>query len=574
MGALDLLLNDNALAANPAAGGLATPGAYAVDPGMSAQPSGGMLALPAPEPQPAQPPADPSGMASMMITPDDAIRAAAKAHPWVTGLRVLGASLQDVGAGLGGREGGALDKTRASIYQDQLIPARMKMLGALMSAVGGGDATAGFAPGGAGGQPGGAMTQADLQLRALQQRDGLMQKFVAAGIMSPEQYNALRPQFSVQNGQLLDERTGRSYGHLGASLTAGPSGQVYDTQDPSNAGVVMPKPPVDGAVPYFGPQGAQGGVAGWRLPDGTTQVIGQTSQAQAAGTAAGTASVTDPVTIQTIPDPNNPGATKVVSNAQLRAMASGQGGGGAPPAVVPPPAVSGAAPGGLGGTAGAADTAFAGDQAKDLSAHITELSNAREGAVASRLNATQAIAFAKSHPMNPATPGFVAGANYLRALPPAFLKGIGYDPAKADQLANDASVFNRITNMNTLSSAKTLLPARYTERELKLIPPITGSLTTPNEAMGFSAAMQGATAGRMKAQADFAANYTGPKNRAAFEKAWADSPAGKRSLFQDPEMWSGVTFHGKPAVQYATVKGQQIGVFGYGTPFQYVFRVR
>ena len=434
-------------------------------------------------------------------------------------------------------------------------------------------------------------------------------------------------------------------------------------------GAVMPKPPVAGATPLFGPNGMQGGVQGWTLPNGTTQAVQQTAQAQSQGAAQGTANVQDSRTLVTIPDPANPGGTKVVTQGWLAAnsgSAGGQAASSAPadgavsrglrnnnplnltplpgkgswagqvgtdgdfakfstmqaglaaadrnllakgtlhglttlngiiadprngwdpgnqayvttvskdmgidpntPLPITDPAfrqrllasmekvevgkfagsngsavpVQGTtaapatAPGVLGGTAGAADTAFAQGQGTDLSTRIGQLTDAREGSIQARTNALQAQAFASSHPMNPGTPLAVNAANWLRTVDPKILSAAGFDPNKISNYANDAGIFNRVTNQVTLSAAKTLLPSRYTERELKLIPPITGSLTTPNEAMGVAAGTQAAIAGRQQAQADFASSYNGPKTRQAFEAAWAASPQGQRSIFQDPEAW-------------------------------------
>ncbi len=213
-------------------------------------------------------------------------------------------------------------------------------------------------------------------------------------------------------------------------------------------------------------------------------------------------------------------------------------------------------------------------QAKSLSDTVDQLSSARENALQVRQGSLQAIAYAKSHPMTAATPHLVQAANALRALPPEMLQAAGIDPNKINAAANDAGVFQRIVNQNLLQAGKTMLPSRYTERELMLAKPIAGSLSTPNEAMEYTAALTGALAKRTQDQADFADGYSGPKTRQAFEKAWAESPQGQRSIFQDPEVWKGVTINGKPAVIYTHVKGQNVGVFGYGTPQQYVFRVQ
>ena len=219
---------------------------------------------------------------------------------------------------------------------------------------------------------------------------------------------------------------------------------------------------------------------------------------------------------------------------------------------------------------------FSTAQATQLSNHVSQLASAREGALQTRLGALQTQGFALSHPMNPATPNFVAGANFLRAVAPDVLTAAGIDPNKINDLSTDAATFNRVTNQNVLGLGKTLLPSRYTERELALTKPIAGTLTTPNDAMMFSAAMMAAGNQRLINQADFATQYAANPNTvktdAALAQAWANSPQGKQSLFQDPQAWGHVTIHGKPAVVY-TPDGKW-GAFMLGTPYAYKFQVQ
>ena len=660
------------------------------------QPDQGSVPPPPPPPPVTQ---NNAGIASMMTTPDDALRLAAKAHPWVTGLRLLGATLSDMGQGLGGNQGTALTQARQNIYDQAMIPVQAQMMQSVMGGdqTGGQGAQSGTGQSGAGGgtqMPGISPQRKMLAYMAL--RSGHPDQ--AAAILKPD------IQVDRTTGNLYDGYTGTNLGPVGVALSQSDSGVYVNPHDPNMTGAVMPKPPVAGATPLFGPNGMQGGVQGWTLPNGTTQAVQQTAQAQSQGAAQGTANVQDSRTLVTIPDPANPGGTKVVTQGWLAAnsgSAGGQAASSAPadgavprglrnnnplnltplpgkgswagqvgtdgdfakfstmqaglaaadrnllakgtlhglttlngiiadprngwdpgnqayvttvskdmgidpntPLPITDPAfrqrllasmekvevgkfagsngsavpVQGTtaapatAPGVLGGTAGAADTAFAQGQGTDLSTRIGQLTDAREGSIQARTNALQAQAFASSHPMNPGTPLAVNAANWLRTVDPKILSAAGFDPNKISNYANDAGIFNRVTNQVTLSAAKTLLPSRYTERELKLIPPITGSLTTPNEAMGVAAGTQAAIAGRQQAQADFASSYNGPKTRQAFEAAWAASPQGQRSIFQDPEAWKNVTFHGKPAVVYSP--DGKWGAFALGTPNAYKFKVQ
>jgi hypothetical protein len=306
---------------------------------------------------------------------------------------------------------------------------------------------------------------------------------------------------------------------------------------------------------------------------GKLPYVGPAAQAQAAGQAAGAA----PYEIVTINRPD--GSTVQMPKSVYLAMQAGSagggliggpGGGGAPGAGVQ----TGAPGSGLGVAQSPADKAFADSEAKSLSDRIGTLAGQRESAIQARQLALNTQGFALSHPMNMTTGFKVAGANYLRTLPPQVLSAAGLDPSKIDNLATDAATFNRVTNQTVLGLGKTLLPSRYTERELALTKPIAGQLNTPNEAMMFSAALQAAGNQRLRAQSDFATQYgasNAPKERSAFEQGWATSPEGKRSIFQDPEAWGHVTIHGKPAVVY-TPDGKW-GAFMPGTPYAYKFKV-
>lgn len=744
---------------------------YAVDPGILAALQGGDQAMPgtmddgssglapliAPPATQTPPPSDP--VATMMTTPDDALRMAAKAHPWTTALRLMGATLEDMGAGAGGRQGDAVNSARQDIYNQAMIPAQAGMMQSIM---GGSPAASGPAPTSGASAP--LSPAAQLLTQQAAQRRALA--FMALRSGHPDQaYAIIKPDIQVDrtSNRLYDSTTGQDMGQLGVSMAVGPDGVSYDPHDPNNLGVAMPEAPVKGATPLFGPKGVQGGVQGWTLPDGSTQAVQAVAQSQSQGTAQGAANVSDPRTLVTIPDPDNPAATKVVTQGWLAANSGGVGGAasgapvnlsrslpdtaqsyanqilgrptvaslssddqhtllgigyseshlnpgvqnngqhvgpfqmapatfaalggtnindpgqqadaaakymvqnktalssalGRPPTpselylaqmqgakgaqalisaptgetavnalikagvnpkiallsitgnggkanmsagdfvskwdgqfqrnmaavsggngsatrsvsgqTVPPPP---APPSGgvLGGTAGAADTAFATGQGTDLSTRIGKLTDAREPAIVARTNALQAQGFALSHPMNPGTPLAAGAANWLRTIPPEVIKAAGFDPTKIDNMATDTATFQRIANQSLLQLGKTELPSRYTERELALGRPIIGTLSTPNETMEVTTGYTASMAQRSRNLADFASSYNGPKTRQAFEAAWANSPQGQRSVFQDPEAWSHVTIHGKPAVIY-TPDGTR-GVFALGTPQEYQFKVR
>ena len=345
------------------------------------------------------------------------------------------------------------------------------------------------------------------------------------------------------DGFLYDKNTGEVRGRLPDHAVV--NGYNLDLGAP-NAPNYVPKLP-DGTMPN-----GNGGVI--PIP-GVVKATQDLARATSSGTAEGIAA-NDLVTI-TRPD----GSTMQVPRSVAIRVAAANGG------------VAGTAP-------SPAAAGFSNDQAKGASDMITSLAGEREGAIQSRQSALTAKQYALTHPMNPGAPLGATVAGYLRALPPETLSTLGIDPQKVDQQATDANIFNRIANLRTLQYGKTLLPSRYTERELMLTKPIAGSLSTPNEAAAYGAAMDASLANRVQAQSDFVNGYSqtpefkASPSRAGLEQAWANSAAGKRSIFQDPEAWKGVTINGKPAVRYVQVGGKPVGVFGYGTPFQYKFAVQ
>lgn len=87
-------------------------GLLAPDPAQQADPWAGVAATLAQNVPPPPPPApvDPqASIAAMLATPQDQLRAYAKTHAATSALRLLGATLSDVGAGIGGRQGTAVN---------------------------------------------------------------------------------------------------------------------------------------------------------------------------------------------------------------------------------------------------------------------------------------------------------------------------------------------------------------------------------------------------------------------------------------------------------------------------------
>ena len=267
------------------------------------------------------------------------------------------------------------------------------------------------------------------------------------------------------------------------------------------------------------------------------------------------------------------GRPYTMSRSQFAAMTSGQGaqsglGGGGRGAGQR----LGGGPGnrglpGIPGVSGGQDE-FTKDQAKDASDTLSGDMSARSEALQDLDNSRQALSYVQSHgnSMNPTTPYLVAGANYLRSLPPDVLKAVGVNPAKPEQSANDAGVYQRLSSEDLLTFSKGHLPSRYTEREMAVAGRVIPGLATAPDAATFHWGLQAAVANKTLQRADFSANYQGPPSRQSIEQAWNSTPAGQASLFEDP-IWQGLKIGGKPAVVYTRDPrtGRTVGVVGMGT---------
>jgi hypothetical protein len=260
----------------------------------------------------------------------------------------------------------------------------------------------------------------------------------------------------------------------------------------------------------------------------------------AGATAAATAAATAPYEPVTFEGPN--GQPITMSKQAFAAYQAKTGG------------AMGIAPG---------DKEFAIGQAKDLNTAVGTAIAQREPALMTHNNGMEIRNYALTHNMNDLGERGLAVSKWLNTVPAPILKGAGIDPAKVSASANVGQIAEKLTSQSILQGAKNLLPSRYTERELSLMRPIAGNLNTPSEAMAYNGATMASLAERQIAQAKFAAQYNGPKTQQAFEKAWAESPAGKASLFSSPA-WQGVTIGGKPAVTHMNYKGRDYGFFGAG----------
>lgn len=351
---------------------------------------------------------------------------------------------------------------------------------------------------------------------------------------------------------------GKILSEMAPDIAVGPDGQMYDKR----SGAVLGRLPSHSVVNGFNTDlGAPNAPSFFpKLPDGTMPDgqggvvsipgVAQASAAQAGAVTGAQEAAKAPYARVEVPLPT--GGTGVISGRQFAgATNAGQ-------------VFTGQSPG---------DAAFATGQGADLNKTISETTAAREPAIVAHTNAMQIRNYALSHPMNNAGETSLAISKWLNTVPAPVLQSVGINPADPANAANAATIAQKLTNQSVLQGAKSLLPSRYTERELNLIKPIAGGLNTPSEAMAYNGAVNAALAEREISQADFASRYDGPKTTQAYQSSWANSPQGQASLFQSPA-WQGVTLGGKPAVTYFRHSdGQTYGAFGAGIGKPYFFKV-
>ena len=371
------------------------------------------------------------------------------------------------------------------------------------------------------------------------------------------------------DGWLYDKKTGARLSRIPDHTVV--NGQNTDLGDPQNPQRFYPQfesgtqPVYDqfgnpvGAMPVPGAVGAAAKKAG-ATADATNASEARYASRKAFGTAAGTGAggaLTDIVQV-----PDGRGGSVGMTRAQY--LAGLQGFGLATVGAGGPNGQAGASSGRLGYTPNPAEQTFDKGQADAANSQLNSDMDARAGALQDLNSANTGLSYLQTHRGTAATGRFVAGANYLRALPSSVLQAAGINPQITDRIANDASTYQRLASQNLLSFSKTNLPSRYTEREMAVAGKVIPQLTTPNDAATYHWGLQAALANKTLQRAQFAANYQGPRSLQAIEQAWNASPQGRASLFADP-VWKNAQLGGKPAVVYVQKGGQTYGIIGSGT---------
>ena len=222
-----------------------------------------------------------------------------------------------------------------------------------------------------------------------------------------------------------------------------------------------------------------------------------------------------------------------------------------------------------GGTAETPAANLAGDQT-DTVAGVNLLGTGQDGYVKASNQALQydtALADSRRIPTGPGTKTWAGLGRIAQALHIA-------TPDLA-RYSNDAAGLDAHLTGLTLPMAKEL-GANPSNHDAEIIQKANGSITTPQTVLQNGLATQAALSRKQAAYNQFLINYSGDdRKRSTIQKAWANSPDAKRSIFQD-QAFQGLSLDGKPAVIQAqgihNGKPISLGVYRPGTPYQQVFQ--
>lgn len=314
---------------------------------------------------------------------------------------------------------------------------------------------------------------------------------------------------------------------------------------PDASGLIYGTPNSDGSVPAYDPR-----TRTWSVvpASGAAQTTAMLTGAKTGAEESAKA----PYTPITIPGAGPGGGSLTQSGTQF---AASHGGPGAPAPGAPLPGTPGISPGAA---------AYSKGQADALNTTITSDLAARTSAMVNHDAALRIITTAQNlgpGAFNPATPAAYEGAKIFSALPPALQQvaasAMGTTPAKIGTFAANVANYQQATRSLMLTMAKTVLPSRYTERELNLLSTVYGKISDPQTAAVVMGGMLAATNEKVMQRSQFAQGYTPGSTPGVqdYEKQWANSPAGRQDIFASPTLQH-IMVGGKPMVQPFTYKGQ------------------
>lgn len=115
------------------------------------------------------------------------------------------------------------------------------------------------------------------------------------------------------------------------------------------------------------------------------------------------------------------------------------------------------------------------------------------------------------------------------------LDSAGLLKGDASQWVQNAKQFAQAQRVQVLGGLRQQFASRVSNFEMKAAEASLGNLDDPMQSVLYANDVKRVMAQRQQAKSDFLQNYSGPRGK--YEQAWENSPQGKQSLYDYPEMW-------------------------------------
>jgi hypothetical protein len=115
------------------------------------------------------------------------------------------------------------------------------------------------------------------------------------------------------------------------------------------------------------------------------------------------------------------------------------------------------------------------------------------------------------------------------------LDSAGLLKGDASKWVDNAKQFAQAQRVQVLGGLRQQFASRVSNFEMKAAEASLGNLDDPMQAVLYANDVKRVMAQRQQAKSDFMQNYSGPRGK--YEQAWENSPQGKQSLYDYPEMW-------------------------------------
>jgi hypothetical protein len=103
------------------------------------------------------------------------------------------------------------------------------------------------------------------------------------------------------------------------------------------------------------------------------------------------------------------------------------------------------------------------------------------------------------------------------------------------QWVANAKAYQQAQRTQVLSSLKSTFPGRISNMEMNAASAAMGNIDDPMQAVLYANDVKRVQQRRLQDYSTFLQNYGGPRGK--YEQAWENSDAGKKSLYDYPEMW-------------------------------------